>query len=156
MTTQMCVCITWPHRSCILYGIYSQNQGLSWAEWHMPGIPAFGRWKQENQRLKLVLSYIGSLRPACAIGTSFKNNSNWGWTDGSAVKSTSCPSRGLDAIPSTHMKAHSYPWWDLMPLLSDSVFCHASTHANRALIYIKYISKYFYCCLAFYLFLIPF
>jgi hypothetical protein len=30
----------------------------------MPAISALGRWKQEDQELKAILSYIMSLRPA--------------------------------------------------------------------------------------------
>lgn len=36
-------------------------KGQTW--WHMPVIPALGRWKKEDQEFKFILSYILNLRP---------------------------------------------------------------------------------------------
>ena len=33
------------------------------AMWHTPVIPVFGRWKQEDQEFKVILSYRASSRP---------------------------------------------------------------------------------------------
>ena len=42
------------------------QQGLAWVYWYTPVIPAFGRKRQEDQKFQVSLSYIVSLRPACA------------------------------------------------------------------------------------------
>lgn len=34
--------------------------------WHPPVISALGRWRQEDQQLRVILSYIASTRPAWA------------------------------------------------------------------------------------------
>lgn len=37
---------------------------VSWAWWHRPEVPACNRWMQEDQKLKIGFSYLGSLRSA--------------------------------------------------------------------------------------------
>lgn len=47
----------------------------------------------------------------------------------------------LSSIPGNSMMAPKHLWWIWCPFLPDALVCHTGIHANRALIYVKYINK---------------
>lgn len=41
----------------------SKTNTTVWVLWHIPTIPALGRWSQENQEFEVIPRYIASMRP---------------------------------------------------------------------------------------------
>jgi hypothetical protein len=73
---------------------------ISQAWWHLPVIPVLGRWRQEGQKLEVILDYVVNFRPLWATRgekkKEIRERACFSWKNACLVLRKSC------VQPSTH------------------------------------------------------